>query len=108
MLFHEAFDSLHVEAVVHVGVPLQSRSEEVFVTEADFSRVLLILHVAVGESWKFAALPAEVSNVETVVERAEENESIHDDGPLVSVPPHCRVLGLNHFYNNQSKEIFRT
>ena len=48
------------------------------------------------ESGEFAALPAEVAHVETVVQRPEENESIHDYGPLVSVPPHRWVLGLNH------------
>ena len=101
MFFQEAFDCLHVQTVVMVGVPFQSRRVQVFVTEADLSGVLLILHIAMRESWEFTALPREVANVETVMEGPEKNEAIHDDCPLVSVPPHCWVLGLNHLFNKQ-------
>ena len=96
MLFHKPFYSLHVKAVVHVGVPLQSWCKQVLVAETDFGGVLLILHVAVRKSRQFASLPAKMAYIETVVERPEKYESVHNHGPLVGVPPHRWVLGLNH------------
>ena len=103
MLFHKTFNGLHVESVVHVGVPFKGRGEQVFVSESYLCRVLLILHITMSKSREFASFPTEMSHVEAVMKWAKEYESIHDDGPLVSVPPHSRVLGLNHLFNNQLK-----
>jgi len=97
VLFHEPLYCLHVQPVVHVGVPLESRSEQVLVAEAGFACELGELAVSVLESGQLSSLPREVAHVEGVVKGPEEYETVQDDSPFVCVPPHNWVRGLHHF-----------
>jgi len=100
VFLHEALNRLHVQAVVHVGVPLQSGREQVFVSKSGFPGVLLKLLVGMRQSGELAAFPREVADVEGVMEGAEEHQSVENDGVLVGVPPHYGVLSLNHYLIN--------
>ena len=57
MLLEESFNLLHVQSVVRVGVPLESRRVNVSVSEASGVCILLILHIVVCHSGKFTTLP---------------------------------------------------
>lgn len=96
MLLHEPLERLHVEAVVMIRVPVNSWSEQVFVPEAGLGRVFLILHVVVGQSRELSPLPGEVTDVERVMEGTKEEESVHDDRPLVNVPPLGWISSIYH------------
>ena len=50
-----------------------------------------------SQSWNLASLPGEVTDVEGVLERYEEEQSIDDERPFVDVSPHRWVRSLNHF-----------
>jgi len=93
----ERFNGVHVEGVVHVGVPFEGGLLEQFAAVADLIHEFLILHVTVRESWQLAALPRVVADVDAVVERPEEEETVHDHAELVDVPELNRVHGLHHF-----------
>jgi hypothetical protein len=76
VLLHEALQSLHVEAVVHVGVPFQSGRKKVLVAEASLCSELLVFHVVVGQSGQLAALPGEVAHVERLMDGPEEDQAV--------------------------------
>ena len=91
MLPHESTNVLLVHVVVLVLLPLESRSEQHLVSPCTSADVLLDLLIIVAESWNLTSLPGEVTNVETVLDRHEEEEAVHNNRPLVNVPPHCGV-----------------
>ena len=93
----EGFYSVHVERVVYVRVPLDGRRLHQFCTVAHLHDEFLVLHVAMGETGELAALPGVVANIDTVVERTEEEETVHDHAELVDVPELNRVHSLHHF-----------
>jgi hypothetical protein len=93
----ERFYSVHVERIVYVRVPLDGRSLHQFGTVSHLHDEFLVLHVAMGETRELAALPGVVANIDTVVERAEEEETVHDHAELVDVPELNRVHSLHHF-----------
>jgi hypothetical protein len=79
-----------------VRVDLKGWSQQEFITETNFMRVLLILLVSMSESWQLASLPREMSYVKARMEWNKEEKSVEDYSPLVSIPEHYRVLSLHH------------
>ena len=72
MLLDEFFESLQVETVIDIGVPVKGRSVEDSVSARGAHHELLILHIIVRESWKLSTLPTEMALIPTHVERAKE------------------------------------
>ena len=97
MLFEEALKALHLETVVHIGVPLECRLEQGAVPPSPSCRVLLVAHIVVRQTRKFAALPAEVALVPAHVQGTEEEHAVHNQRELVDVSHLNWVLGLDHF-----------
>ncbi len=78
MLFHEMFEVLHVQAVVHVWVELQCRCQKKFVAQAYIGYKLLIFHVVVGQAGQLASFPTVMTDVKAVMEGPEEDDPVHD------------------------------
>jgi len=72
MLLDEFFESLQVDTVIDIGVPVEGRSVEDSVSASGAHQKLLILHIVVRESWELSTLPTEVALIPTHVEGAEE------------------------------------
>ena len=86
-----------MHAVVHVGIEFQSRSKEELITETSVIDEFLVLHIIVRQSGQLSSLPGEMADVEGVMQRAKEEESVHDDRPLVDVP---QLGGVGSIYHN--------
>ena len=86
-----------MHAVVHVRVELKGWSQQKLIAHASVHHELLVLHIVVSQPGELASLPGEVTHVEGVMERTEEEESVHDDGPLVDVP---QLGGVGCIYHN--------
>ena len=97
VLLEETLEAFHLEAVVDIGVPLEGRLEESSVSPSPGSRVLLVAHIVVRQSWQLSALPAEVALVPAHVQSAKEEHAIADQRELVNVSHLNGVLGLDHF-----------
>ena len=93
----EGFYSVHVKRVVYVRIPLDGRRLHQFGTVAHLHDEFLVLHVAMGETGELATLPGVVANIDTVVKRAEEEETVHNNAELVDIPELNRVHSLHHF-----------
>ena len=79
MFLEEAFEALHLHAVVDIGVPFEGRAVECGVSPALGSeRVLLVLHVVVSQARQLSTLPAKVALVPSHVKRAKEEHAVDD------------------------------
>ena len=96
MLAVEGFYRVHVERVVYVRVPLDGRRLHQFCTVAHLHDEFLVLHVSVRKAGEFAPLPRVMANIDAVVKRAEEEETVQDHAELVDVPELNRILCLHH------------
>ena len=76
VFLHESFECLHVEAVVHVWVPLKGWCKEIFISEADFCGELLVLLITVRKSWELSAFPREMTDEERMMEWTKEHQAI--------------------------------
>ena len=92
----ELLESLLVESVVDIGVPLESRLIDRTVPPASRCRVLLVAHVIVVHPGELASFPAEVTLIPGHVEGAEEEKSVGDQRELVNVSHLNWVLSLDH------------
>jgi hypothetical protein len=99
VLFEEGLNDFHVHSVVHVGVELESRGEEVLVSEAAVVDELGVLLVVVCQAGDLAALPVEVAHVGGPVQGNEEEEAVHKDRPLAHVLELNGIACLHHFDN---------
>ena len=97
MLLHEVLEVSHVHAVVHVGIEFQSRSQKELITHACVVDEFLVLHIIVRQSGELSSLPGEMADVEGVMQGTKEEESVHDDRPLVDVP---QLGGVGSIYHN--------
>ena len=70
---------------------------QVCVSEIGLSRILLVFHIVMRHSWQFSTLPAEMSDVEGVMEGTEEEHAVSDECELIDVPQLGGVLGFDHF-----------
>jgi len=68
----ECSGGLFLALVDLVRVPLECWLVEQFAAHADLVDELLVLHVTMRESRKFATLPAEVADENAVVQRSEK------------------------------------
>ena len=50
-----------------------------------------------SQPWDLSSLPGKVTDVNTILNRDQEEESIHDEGPLIHVSPHGGVGCLDHY-----------
>ena len=96
VFLEELFEGLLVETVVDIGVPLEGRLEQSSVSPASAGRVLLVAHIVVRHPGQLATLPREVALVPTLVQAAEEEQSVGNQRELVDVSQLDGVLGLNH------------
>ena len=96
MLLQELLETLHLKAVVDIRVPVEGSLVDGPISPAGGSGVLLVAHIVVGESGELAPLPAEVALVPTLVQAAEEEQSVGNQRELVDVSQLDGVLGLNH------------
>ena len=76
MLLEELLESLHLQAVVDVGVGVKCWCHDGRLPPACCHEVLLAAHVVMRESGQLASLPTEVTLVPGHVQRAEEEQPI--------------------------------
>lgn len=96
VLFEETFELFQVEAVHHIGLPLESGLEENVLSPASAPSEVLVFHIVVAQTGQLSELPAEVSLIPTHVDASEEEEAVSDEGELVDVPHLHWVLSLDH------------
>ena len=97
MFSHESGDVFSMHEVVLVLLPVKGWNKQHLISPSCTCDILLYLRIIVTQSWNFTSLPGEMTDIETVLNWNEEEQSINDERPFVNVSPHRWVRCIYHF-----------